>query len=101
MSNGLLMRAVAERIANDVLSLSRIQLQVLTVHSVEFDLVSEITSIMSVFKNELKMKKIGYELTFGDSIKQLGIARVSADKARFAQVMSVSFPPFSVTTLRS
>lgn len=76
-----------ERIANDVLSLSRIQLEVLTVHLGEFNLVPEVMSIMSIFKNELRMKKIEHQLTFGDSIKHLGIDRVVADKSRFAQVM--------------
>ena len=44
-----------ERIANDVLSLSRIQLQILSVCPVEFDLIPEVQRIISIFRNELKM----------------------------------------------
>jgi hypothetical protein len=44
-----------ERIANDVLSLSRIQLQVLTIHPVDFEIVPEVERIIGVFRNEVKM----------------------------------------------
>ena len=44
-----------ERIANDVLSLSRIQLQVLSIYPVEFELVAEVQRIVSIFRNEVKM----------------------------------------------
>lgn len=44
-----------ERIANDVLSLSRIQLQVLTIQQIEFDVIEEVNQLAGVFKNELKM----------------------------------------------
>ena len=46
---------VIERIANDVLSLSRIRLQVLSIHPIEFDLVPEIRRVVAIFHNELKM----------------------------------------------
>ncbi|KAG8767743.1 hypothetical protein FRC12_006068 [Ceratobasidium sp. 428] len=45
-----------ERIANDVLSLSRIQLQVLAIHPTEFVLSDEVHNIVSIFKNETKMQ---------------------------------------------
>jgi hypothetical protein len=44
-----------ERIANDVLSLSRIQLQILSIHPVDFELVPEVRRIVAIFTNELKM----------------------------------------------
>lgn len=46
---------VLERIANDVLSLSRIQLQVLSIYPVEFELIPEVRRIVAIFTNELKM----------------------------------------------
>ena len=46
---------ILERIANDVLSLSRIQLQVLSIHPVEFNLTAEVERIVSIFRNEVKM----------------------------------------------
>ncbi|KAG8961506.1 hypothetical protein FRC03_005304 [Tulasnella sp. 419] len=77
-----------ERIANDVLSLSRLQLQILSIHPVDFDIVSEVRRILSIFSNELKMMKIELSITFGKSLEQFGISYVSADKARFAQVVT-------------
>ncbi|KAL5528950.1 hypothetical protein ACEPAG_4924 [Sanghuangporus baumii] len=77
-----------ERIANDVLSLSRIQLQILSIQPVEFELIPEIQRIMSIFRNELKMKRINLNTTFGDSLKGLGVNRVRSDKSRFGQVIT-------------
>jgi len=76
-----------ERIANDVLSLSRIQLQVLSIQAIEFDVIEEVNMLAGVFKNELKMKRIRLSLRFGDSFKKVG-SRVSLDKARFMQVIT-------------
>jgi hypothetical protein len=58
------MNFLPERIANDVLSLSRIQLQVLSIHPVDFDLVPEIKRIVAIFYNELKM----YNFVFWDNL---------------------------------
>ena len=80
---------IEERIANDVLSLSRIQLHVLSIHPVEFQLVEEVKAILAIFKNELKMKDITLDLSFGKSIEKFKVNRVFADKSRFAQVMLV------------
>lgn len=54
----------AERIANDVLSLSRIQLQILSIHPVEFELVSELQRIVGIFRNELKMQVLSFAKLF-------------------------------------
>ncbi|KAG8744044.1 hypothetical protein FRC10_010933 [Ceratobasidium sp. 414] len=95
-----------ERIANDVLSLSRIQLQVrrtrfddprqsdtrdltsarlrpkvLAIHPTEFVLADEIQNIVSIFKNETKMQ-VAY------SLSNNGVSTVFADKARFAQIVT-------------
>ncbi|KAF8576294.1 hypothetical protein K439DRAFT_1640612 [Ramaria rubella] len=77
-----------ERIANDVLSLSRIQLQVLSIHPVEFELVPEVRRIVAIFNNELKMKGISMYLHFGESIRKLRIRRIRSDKSRLAQVLT-------------
>ncbi|KIJ50954.1 hypothetical protein M422DRAFT_776871 [Sphaerobolus stellatus SS14] len=77
-----------ERIANDVLSLSRIQLQVLSIHPMEFDLVPEIHRIVAIFHNELKMKRIKLELNFRDSVSRLNIRRIRSDKSRLGQVLT-------------
>ncbi|KAG8934136.1 hypothetical protein FRC02_010513 [Tulasnella sp. 418] len=77
-----------ERIANDVLSLSRLQLQILSIHPVDFNLALEVRRILSIFSNELKMKKIEMSVSFGRSLERFEITHVSADKARFAQVVT-------------
>ncbi|KAF8324461.1 uncharacterized protein EI90DRAFT_3129926 [Cantharellus anzutake] len=77
-----------ERIANDVLSLSRIQLEVLSILPVDFVLADEVRRVCSLFNNELSMKNITFMLTFGESIGRLGITHVRLDKARFAQIMT-------------
>lgn len=77
-----------ERIANDVLSLSRIQLNVLSIHATEFDLEKEVGRIVSLFRNEARMKNINLDVKFGDSLKLLGVKDVSSDKARFGQVIT-------------
>lgn len=77
-----------ERIANDVLSLSRIQLNVLSIHPVEFDLVQEIKRITSLFRNETDMKHIRLQVNIGESLQRIGITRISADRVRFDQVIT-------------
>ncbi|KAI0035068.1 hypothetical protein K488DRAFT_44039 [Vararia minispora EC-137] len=77
-----------ERIANDVLSLSRIQLEVLSINPVDFDLVAEMKRIVSIFHNEVKMRHINLDVQIGDSIRELGIANVRSDKARFGQIVT-------------
>lgn len=97
-----------ERIANDVLSLSRIQLQVLSIYPVEFELIPEVRRIVAIFTNELKMyvkenclliyslpkfnllcrKGIKVALNFGESIQRLRIRRIRSDKSRIGQVLT-------------
>ncbi|KAG9051351.1 hypothetical protein FS837_008446 [Tulasnella sp. UAMH 9824] len=77
-----------ERIANDVLSLSRLQLDTLSIHNTDFQLVPELQQILSIFANELKMKKINLDVKVGRSVTALKIDRVSSDRTRFAQVLT-------------
>ncbi|KZT38755.1 hypothetical protein SISSUDRAFT_1046495 [Sistotremastrum suecicum HHB10207 ss-3] len=77
-----------ERIANDVLSLSRIQLNVLSIQPVEFDLKAEVERIISIFRNEVKMKSINMNLRFGQSLQALAPQQIKTDKARLAQVIT-------------
>jgi signal transduction histidine kinase len=49
---------VQERIAGDVLSLARIQLDMLSLHAIETDLRKEARKVIGVFASEAKMKKI-------------------------------------------
>ncbi|CAE6499919.1 unnamed protein product [Rhizoctonia solani] len=61
------------RIANDILSLSRIQLNVLSIVPTEFDVRQEISQILLVFRNELMMKEIDYKLDLGQGAEIFGL----------------------------
>lgn len=93
-----------ERIANDVLSLSQIQLDGLSVNCIDFELTDEIHRIVSLFKNELQMKQIDFRTSVGESLKQLGAQNVSCDKDRLAQIITnllsnaIKFTETSTTT---
>lgn len=73
-------------IVGDILLLSRMQLNMLTLQDSVFPLVREVRQVCSVLFNEMKSKGITHQLVFGDSIKSLGVKYVSVDKVRFGQV---------------
>ncbi|KAF8312813.1 hypothetical protein DL93DRAFT_2228831 [Clavulina sp. PMI_390] len=77
-----------ERIANDVLSLSRMQLEVLSILPVDFILEKELQRICSPFQTELKMKSIQFDLVLGESVKALHASPVRMDRVRFAQIVT-------------
>ncbi|CAE6499988.1 unnamed protein product [Rhizoctonia solani] len=76
------------RIANDVLSLSRIQLNVLSIIPTEFDIKQETSQILMVFRNELMSKDIGFSLDLGRSTDIYGLQTVSTDRSRYAQIIT-------------
>ncbi|CUA74876.1 hypothetical protein RSOLAG22IIIB_11543 [Rhizoctonia solani] len=76
------------RIANDVLSLSRIQLNVLSVVPTEFDIRRETSQILLVFRNELVAKGIDFKLDLGRGADIFGLQIVSTDRNRFAQIIT-------------
>ncbi|WWD18861.1 hypothetical protein CI109_103316 [Kwoniella shandongensis] len=69
---------VQERIANDVLSLARIQLDMLSIHAVEMDLKMEAR----------KMKKIELVLDFGPNVQRTGQVTLMTDHVRLGQVVT-------------
>ncbi|WWC91472.1 uncharacterized protein L201_006418 [Kwoniella dendrophila CBS 6074] len=79
---------VQERIANDILSLARIQLDMLSLHDFESDLKVEAKKLVSVFTSEAKMKKIQLVLEFGENIKKSGISLIKTDHVRLHQVVT-------------
>ncbi|CAE6472751.1 unnamed protein product [Rhizoctonia solani] len=76
------------RIANDVLSLSRIQLNVLSIIPTEFDINQETTQILMVFRNELMSKDIEFSLDLGRGTDVYGLRGVSTDRSRYAQIIT-------------
>lgn len=79
---------VQERIAGDILSLARIQLNMLTLHDVEVDLQHEIRKVLSVFSSEARSKKINLRLSLGATLDRLQVSRVKTDPVRLGQVIT-------------
>ncbi|KAF8603915.1 hypothetical protein BDV93DRAFT_523067 [Ceratobasidium sp. AG-I] len=76
------------RIANDVLSLSRIQLNVLSIIPTEFDIRRETSQILMVFRNELMTKEIDFNLDLGRGAELFGLQTIGTDRSRFAQIIT-------------
>lgn len=79
---------VQERIAADVLSLARIQLDMLSMHSVPVDLHEAGQTALNLFSAEAKMKKIKMALEFGDTLDILNVRVVNTDPVRLGQVIT-------------
>ncbi|ORY35646.1 hypothetical protein BCR39DRAFT_511288 [Naematelia encephala] len=77
-----------ERISNDVLSLGRIQLDMLQMFDVETDVIHEAEKIISIFQNEARMKRIALSLKIGESIDKLGMYTIKTDPVRLGQVVT-------------
>lgn len=103
-----------ERISNDVLSLGRIQLDMLRMSlvmmnggsrdvncakctpevvadkaemfDVETDLRNEAQKVITIFQNEARMKRISLSMVIGESVERLGVHAVKTDPVRLGQV---------------
>jgi signal transduction histidine kinase len=75
-----------ERISNDVLSLGKIQLDLLQMFDVATDISAEAHKILNVFQNEARMNRVQMSLTFSNAFDELGVANVKLDPVRFGQV---------------
>ncbi|KAL1405025.1 hypothetical protein Q8F55_008648 [Vanrija albida] len=78
---------VQERIAGDVLSLARIQLDMLTMHDVPMDIREEGTKALSVFASEARMKNADIDIVFGPTLDALGVPAINTDPVRLGQVI--------------
>ncbi|KAL7410125.1 hypothetical protein BDY24DRAFT_187567 [Mrakia frigida] len=79
-----------ERIANDILSLARIQLHTLEIFPVEMNIVVEAKRIINVFASECKIKDIALGLTFGQSLLEFyraGMSHLKVDSVRLGQIL--------------
>ncbi|KAG9122882.1 hypothetical protein FRC07_000555 [Ceratobasidium sp. 392] len=77
-----------ERIANDILSLSKIQLDALPVVPVAFELKSRVEQILTVFNKELASKSISLTIEFGPGINTPTFAVVFTDLGRLSQIIT-------------
>ncbi|WWC60138.1 uncharacterized protein I303_102702 [Kwoniella dejecticola CBS 10117] len=79
---------VQERIAGDVLSLARIQLDMLSLYDIEVDLRKEARKVSSVFASEAKTKKIDLVLKFGETLELGKVLSIKTDPVRLGQVVT-------------
>ncbi|ODO09252.1 hypothetical protein I350_02852 [Cryptococcus amylolentus CBS 6273] len=79
---------VQERIAGDILSLARIQLEMLSLHYIEVNLRREARKVSSIFASEAKMKQVDLTLTFGPTIEQSQVLLIKTDPVRLGQVVT-------------
>ncbi|WVR09483.1 hypothetical protein IAU60_006551 [Kwoniella sp. DSM 27419] len=77
-----------ERLCNDVLSLGRIQLDMLQLFDCELDLSVEACKVVSIFRSEARMSRIALSATAGANYMDLGVSTVKADPVRLGQVMT-------------
>lgn len=77
-----------ERISNDVLSLGKIQLDMLQMFDVQIDVRNEAQKIIAVFQNEARMKRISLSLHILESFESLGITNIMTDPVRLGQILT-------------
>ncbi|KAG8771580.1 hypothetical protein FRC12_003527 [Ceratobasidium sp. 428] len=77
-----------ERIANDILSLSKIQLNALTILPVAFELQTEVQQILTSFGAELASKGISLSVEFGAGLNTPGFSTVFTDLGRLTQIIT-------------
>ncbi|KAG9122683.1 hypothetical protein FRC07_000818 [Ceratobasidium sp. 392] len=77
-----------ERIANDILSLSKIQLDGLSILPVAFELKGQVEQTLSVFNAELVSKGISRVIEFGQSLDTPAFATVFTDLGRLSQIVT-------------
>ncbi|KAF8603037.1 hypothetical protein BDV93DRAFT_607104 [Ceratobasidium sp. AG-I] len=76
------------RIANDILSLSGLQLEAVSIASVPFNIKCEVDEILLGFNNELASKCISLETTFGPGVGALGHSVILTDRNRLTQIIT-------------
>lgn len=75
-----------ERISNDVLSLGKIQLDLLQMFDVETNIHHEAQKIFNVFQNEARINRIQMTLSFSNAFDSLGVSTVKLDPVRYGQM---------------
>lgn len=75
-----------ERISNDVLSLGKIQLDMLQMFDVETKVSREAQKAVAVFQNEARMKRIDLTLVMSQAFDDLGLDVIMTDPVRLGQV---------------
>ncbi|BGO94298.1 hypothetical protein NBRC10512_002748 [Rhodotorula toruloides] len=75
------------RIADDILNVSKLNMGLLTVNLMPFELVSRMKDVLRAFEVECSQKSIALRLRAGDSVKALGAEWIRADPSRLHQIL--------------
>jgi len=76
-----------KRIADDVLQMSKLSMNLVSLTRTSFDPVVETGNVIRMFEREAVVKGIAFKFTLGPRYHDLEIGWVSADPIRFAQVL--------------
>ncbi|ORX36287.1 hypothetical protein BD324DRAFT_628177 [Kockovaella imperatae] len=79
---------VQERIAGDILSYARIQLDMLSLHAINTDIKKEGRKILTVFSSEARMKEIQLALDFGKTFEASRVSEIKTDPVRLGQIVT-------------
>jgi signal transduction histidine kinase len=74
-------------IADDVLNMSRLDMNVITVHEVDFEPNTVMTSVVRMFEAEMSKKAIKFKVKLGDDYRKAQPFRFTGDPGRLAQVI--------------
>ncbi|GAA6059978.1 hypothetical protein JCM10212_001327 [Sporobolomyces blumeae] len=83
----LLCTAHQGRIADDILNVSKLNMGLLTINPVPFELIPRIVEVKRVFEAECLQKQIDLRLVAGKSVAQLDANWVHADPSRLHQIL--------------
>ncbi|GAA5906400.1 hypothetical protein JCM5296_000445, partial [Sporobolomyces johnsonii] len=75
------------RIADDILNVSKLNMGLLTINSVPFELVPRMSEVKKVCEAECAQKQIDLQLKPGESIERLRATWVKADPSRLHQIL--------------
>ncbi|GAA5932140.1 uncharacterized protein JCM15063_001133 [Sporobolomyces koalae] len=87
MESILLCTAHQGRIADDILNVSKLNMGLLTINLVPFELVPRMIEVKRMFEAECSQKQIDLRLLAGKSVNELGSQWISADPARLHQIL--------------
>lgn len=76
-----------KRIADDVLQMSKLSMNLVSLTQTAFDPLVETSNVIRMFEREAYVKGIDFKFSLGTAYRDLDIGWVSADPIRFSQVL--------------
>ena len=76
-----------KRIADDVLQMSKLSMNLVSLTITQFDPLQETRNVIRMFEREAFVKNIAFKFTVGSGYQDLQVGWVSADPIRYSQVL--------------